>query len=450
MTDQIYKKRKVCDMIIKHGVDLSNVLNSTPYSYCRRSCLTLLYLSGPRSFVHDIACQHIGLEEYWRMTRVNSWILRTIARADSRFRAKLRSEEKAWRYVQSEPRPKSDNQGLDFSIESQAKEMKRSSHLERKSYLTAICAGGAAFELDALLAYPQEIPELDVNEDNGMRSRIYLHISATCGNIETFHRLLDAGVDAYSHQKDIWYILSGGDQFSTRFQTSGNSHEISTQMMKRLLANVSATLSVALLPMIVLSNPKRFIWPLHHLENFTQSKSRISKQIQTNSLSDPLKNGALVAAAAIARNVPALKLLIQNGFDLEWEDEYGFTPLMIAIAKASSEVIKILIDAGANLEQSKPCGFSVCELVRAIVLHLRSHDRLVSSYSDKNCVVKQPNFYYGYSNYYWCPPVDGRDILKVLTETGTLRLVAELGFDCPEIHDVLSQGGVAQSSKSKL
>ena len=461
MSNQIYNKRKVCDMVIKHGVDLSAVLNCIPYvledPYSRGglSCLGLLYSSGPRSFVHDIAYQHVGLEEYWSMTLVNSWILRTIARADSRFCAKLRSEERTLRYSWGELLLKNTHQGLDFSIETQLMEMEQSSLDERYIYLIAVCAGGAAFELDTLLAYPQEIPELDVNKDNGMRSRRYLEVSAACGNIETFSRLLDAGVNVYSHQQKIWNHICEISMLSIHFQTSCNSYEIRTQMIKRLLANVSATLSAALIPMIV-APEWTGMTSLWYLNEYNQTEPGISRQIPTNTSSDPLKNGALVAAAAIGENVPALKLLIHHGSDLEWEDENGFTPLMIAITGGSSEVIKILIDAGADLKHSKACGFSVCELVRRIVLHVRSHIHLNSDcavsclpemgFMEGRALFLNYGFGNGFGNGFFGQDYK-RHLLTVLKDPGTL---SSLGFNYPEIQDLLSQDDVPKSSKSKL
>src|SRR5450432_2932856 len=202
LENQAYEKREICEMVISHGVDLSTALNNDIY-YLPVSILVCMYSAGPRTFVHDFAYYHIGIHEYSRSSRVNSWILRTIARADSRFSAKLKSETEALQYSTNVAVQKKKSQCLDFSIETQSKEMKQSDPCERHAYLAAICAGGTAFEVDALLAWPEQIPELDICEEKGLRSRVYLEISAACGNVETFRRLIVFVVNYRNHRERL-------------------------------------------------------------------------------------------------------------------------------------------------------------------------------------------------------------------------------------------------------
>ncbi len=454
MENQTYEKRKICDLMIKYGVDLSTVLNSGSELVPN---LVIMYSAGPRSFVHDFAHQHIGLGEYWSMDPVNSWILRAIARSEARFSARLESQEQELRYSRGS---KNKNQVLDFSIETQLMEMERSSPSERQLYIIAICAGGTASELDALLMHPKEIPELDIDKDKGVRARKYLDISAACGNMETFRRLLDAGVDYHSHQERIWWLLSGNEKIPTHFNNSSDAHENRAQMMRGLLSNVSTTLSETLPPMIVLSGRQQAGIRLSYWLNY-QMRFWESTGIQTNAaLSDTSRTGSFVAAATIAENVPALELLVHNGFDLEWEDENGFTPLMIALARGSTTIAQILIDAGADLQQHKSCGFSVSELVRRVLLQLKSHQSHGQFISDSeysalseifeegaliNLFRNYPagyhlGYYLGYFLSYF-PGLNFRDHFfhVTLRSLGNLSAnftsITELSSDCPQIED---------------
>ena len=45
-----------------------------------------------------------------------------------------------------------------------------------------------------------------------------------------------------------------------------------------------------------------------------------------------------------------LKLLLENGADINAQDENGITALMLAVHSNSSEAIKLLLDAGAKIE----------------------------------------------------------------------------------------------------
>jgi ankyrin repeat protein len=444
MENQAYQKRKICDLMIRHGVDISTVLNSN-FSDRVLSNLAIMYSAGPMHFVQDFAHQNIGLQDYWSMDPVNSWILRSLARSDPRFSAKLRSQEQDLRYSSHPKFSKKKNQGLDFSIETQLKEMERSSSIERQLYIIAICAGGPASELDPLLMHPKEIPELDISKDKGVRARNYLDISNACGNIEIFCRLLDAGADCYSHQERIWKQLSKKHKVPTHFS---NLPENRTRMTTAFLSKVSTNLPETSTPMIV---PDGIISSVSRLSFWLSCWVGKTKPIrlQTNAaLSDRVLTGSFVAAATIAENVSALTAFVRNGFDLEWEDEDGFTPLMIALAQGSTISAQILIDAGADLEQPKSCELSVSELASKVFSLLKSpqyHDKFNSDSKDYRLseIFKKDNalkkLFQSYSpNYGYLDPSKAFHhkkrfcaILKLLLEKSSASLTSttELALD---------------------
>jgi hypothetical protein len=233
------EKGQISKIMVKSGADLPSVLNNI---FCGSSLLTLMYSTGPTAFVHDFVYGHIGLGEYWAMTPVNSWIIRTVARSDPRVAAKLRVQERELRSLSCGGQANGKAPLLDFSVDTQLTEMQSSSVHERHSYIKAMCAGGAASELGILLAHPAQIPELSLEKDNADLLRSYLTLSAMCGNMETFSRLLDMGLDFNNHP-EVWFSVSGVCTTSTHFNNCAESNEIRRRMMERLLSTFSPELS---------------------------------------------------------------------------------------------------------------------------------------------------------------------------------------------------------------
>ncbi|MEM9541186.1 MAG: ankyrin repeat domain-containing protein [Cyanobacteria bacterium P01_E01_bin.42] len=53
--------------------------------------------------------------------------------------------------------------------------------------------------------------------------------------------------------------------------------------------------------------------------------------------------------AISAGNIDAVRVLISNGADLEIEEDDGVTPVLHAIMKHETEIVKLLVEAGADL-----------------------------------------------------------------------------------------------------
>ncbi|MBR1437053.1 MAG: ankyrin repeat domain-containing protein, partial [Synergistaceae bacterium] len=62
------------------------------------------------------------------------------------------------------------------------------------------------------------------------------------------------------------------------------------------------------------------------------------------------ERGGTVLMYAASRSEPEiLKLLLDNGAEINAQDESGITALMLAVRSNSSEAIKLLLDAGAKI-----------------------------------------------------------------------------------------------------
>ncbi len=81
------------------------------------------------------------------------------------------------------------------------------------------------------------------------------------------------------------------------------------------------------------------------------------------------KLGCTTLHHAVQRyNVPATHLLLQSGVDLEIKDDYGNTPLLRAVfeSKGKGDIIKLLLEFGADIGNKNNSGISPVELAETI------------------------------------------------------------------------------------
>lgn len=81
------------------------------------------------------------------------------------------------------------------------------------------------------------------------------------------------------------------------------------------------------------------------------------------------KQGWTTLHHAVQRhNLPAVEILLQSGVDLEIKDLYGNTPLWRAVfsSEGKGDIIKLLLDFGADRNNKNDSGTSPIELARAI------------------------------------------------------------------------------------
>jgi ankyrin repeat protein len=63
---------------------------------------------------------------------------------------------------------------------------------------------------------------------------------------------------------------------------------------------------------------------------------------------NPMRNQPLHACIALSQDVETVRLLIAQGADVNMEQAAGYTPLHQAAASGNAELIRILLEAGAN------------------------------------------------------------------------------------------------------
>lgn len=68
-----------------------------------------------------------------------------------------------------------------------------------------------------------------------------------------------------------------------------------------------------------------------------------------------------IAAAASARNLEVVKLLLERGADPNAVDDFGYTPIYAAINSGEYEILKLLVQAGAKIDHVSNDGLSVLE-----------------------------------------------------------------------------------------
>ncbi|KIX93513.1 uncharacterized protein Z520_10691 [Fonsecaea multimorphosa CBS 102226] len=408
MENEAYEKREVLNMVIDRGVDLAKVLNLSPHG--RHTILLVLYATGPRAFAHDFVRQHIGLFEYYDMAPANSWLIRTIARSESWFRSKLiREHQDLWNPSCGDQAQKA---GPDVSLQTQINDMRMADSEERNLYLSALCAGGTAAELDALLSYPSELPELDPSHDNGNCLRQYLEISASFGNCDVFERLVKAGADVTTDQDLLWRLTLGVPMVPAYFNKSVDWAKSRCDMVGSLLLDPSTSLSSCLPSLITNLRPSKTVraalWLSDHLNITSEVRPQLNPdealiwskfghvisytwprlyKIQSLKLKRGMEGdtgvGFLLTAAVLLRDQKVLETVLTEVADLEWEDINGLTALMLAIISRSFESARTLLLHGADAQGMKSCGFSAKQLI--IKLRDLCEDREAGNGSDRRC-----------------------------------------------------------------
>ena len=64
--------------------------------------------------------------------------------------------------------------------------------------------------------------------------------------------------------------------------------------------------------------------------------------------------------AAAGGHTDIVKLLLDAGADTDVEDEYGVTPLFLAASKGDTYMVKLLLDAGADMEVKEKMAIRRC------------------------------------------------------------------------------------------
>ena len=63
-------------------------------------------------------------------------------------------------------------------------------------------------------------------------------------------------------------------------------------------------------------------------------------------------------SAALSGHEAVVKLLLENSANLEYKDEDGYTPLLLASKQGYEAVVKLLLEKGANIESTGKWGLS--------------------------------------------------------------------------------------------
>lgn len=65
------------------------------------------------------------------------------------------------------------------------------------------------------------------------------------------------------------------------------------------------------------------------------------------------------------KNVPAVKTLLQQGADVNWEDGFNTTALMYAASSGSIDIAKLLLDKGADIKHKDKQGNDAISAAKA-------------------------------------------------------------------------------------
>ncbi len=92
------------------------------------------------------------------------------------------------------------------------------------------------------------------------------------------------------------------------------------------------------------------------LEQYASNREKGIKPTKSKVLSQKDFNQLLLHAAQVG-NVSKAQELLEYGADIETQDDHKYTPLLLASENGRSEIVKLLIDAGANKEAQMPANY---------------------------------------------------------------------------------------------
>lgn len=90
------------------------------------------------------------------------------------------------------------------------------------------------------------------------------------------------------------------------------------------------------------------------VDELKKDSPNIEKALALISQGENSKNDTILFLAAYKGHKAIIEHLINQGADLNIENQYGFSPLHVAVGEGHFEVVKTLLDSGANIAKSSP------------------------------------------------------------------------------------------------
>lgn len=230
-------------------------------------------------------------------------------------------------------------------------------------------AGEVAYLLDYAVAHPKEdhwsrhliefsnesdpimriclcLQKIDAINDTNSDGRTLLHLAAEKGHIILVTSLVTCGAKADIADSNEWLAVhcAGFAQQTTVLKFLLEHSTVSSVKMQDILKEITTSSKHTMLDVAIIDRN------IDMVRVILEYGAKVHSGIDLNSEIKTWRRGVpMLGYAAENGYEDILSVLLQNGADIEGPDKYGWRPLHFACYRGHTEIVKILIDAGANV-----------------------------------------------------------------------------------------------------
>src|SRR5207248_569371 len=125
-------------------------------------------------------------------------------------------------------------------------------------------------------------------------------------------------------------------------------------------------------------------------DNFNRTALHIACRIEPRELTSTIGYRRRALRAERRRHVEMVKLLLENGADVDAKDYYGWTALHIAAESGDEALVRLLLDKGAD-PNTKRTGFSWAESTALHIAAACGHEAVVDVLLEKGADIEIKN-----------------------------------------------------------
>ncbi|KAH7077059.1 hypothetical protein FB567DRAFT_607963 [Paraphoma chrysanthemicola] len=327
------------------------------------ACLLIFQSGCGLEYMQNILYRLISLDVYQSFQSKDLWLVSSIARTMPTFRQRLEGELRDLRTptgLSSSIRPRYEKI-LELDAEKQKDWIAHAPPPDRVSFMKALCSYGTPEMVQPFIE-----SSIDLNEVSGPSDKLYTRYAARMGNLGVLIALVNAGASleqeewlwrsnnlcasALEELLERWAFISAGMTVQGK---EAPSVEKESWILDWLLKQPGHKSSNALY-CVMLKNQ-------NHPAVFDKIlKAGYGRRDGQAPASNHVKYTGSEVVEAVKTQNSCLKTFLDAGLALECEDWRGLSAVIYAIDMGATEDLKLLIEAGANVERR--CGFGVTPL----------------------------------------------------------------------------------------
>lgn len=180
--------------------------------------------------------------------------------------------------------------------------------------------------------------------------------AAAAGNAKKVKKALDEGAnintqEQWSEQTPLMEAVENGHIAVIKLLIDRGADLDLKDRNKQSAIMLAANTKRTGITKMLLEKGAKVEYPLHFAASIGDIKA-VKKELEQRSV-DPLNAAGCTPLfdAAQYKHTQVAKVLIDAGADVNWRSTWGFTPLRAAAQSGSTEIVKMLLAAGANVDQ---------------------------------------------------------------------------------------------------